>query len=265
MQYFWELGPLKHVFIHVHTCSDNVYCVTGIQGEKGDPGPKGDIGPQGATGAKGEVGSQGLMGKVSETVTPGPGATDALSLGDMLQKSVGTVYVRWGHNECPSSASLVYSGRAAGSHHHDKGGGANTQCMPLDPTYLSVNSGKDDIFSGRIHGAEYQMHRQLGRRSHQSNVPCAVCYANRSAHFMVPAQHSCPATWTTEYYGYLMTSRHDQHRTQYTCVDRSFKAVPDSSANEDGLLFYTVEPRCGSLPCSTYDETKELTCAVCTK
>ena len=244
-----------------------VYCVTGIQGEKGDsglPGPKGDIG---ATGAKGDVGSQGIMGKVpvvTETVTPGPGATDVV-FGAMLEKSVGTVYVRWGHDECPSSASLVYTGRAAGAHYHDKGGGANTQCLPLNPTYLSTSSGKDDIFSGRIHGAEYQTHRQLGRRSHQSDIPCAVCYANRSAHFMVPAQHSCPATWTTEYYGYLMSSRHDQHRTEYTCVDSSFKAVPDSATNEDGLLFYTVEPRCGSLPCDKYDETKELTCAVCTK
>ena len=239
----------------------SVYCVTGEKGDPGVQGPKGDTGPQGTTGAKGDV---GIMGKVSVSETVTPGATD-VTLGDMLQKSVGTVYVRWGHDECPSSASLVYSGRAAGSHHHDKGGGANTQCLPLDPTYLSINTRKDDIFSGRIHGAEYQMHRQLGRGSHQSNVPCAVCYANRSAHFMVPAQHSCPATWTTEYYGYLMTSRHDQHRTQYTCVDRSFKAVPDSSTNEDGLLFYTVEPRCGSLPCPPYDETKELTCAVCTK
>ena len=242
-----------------------MYCVTtclGIAGQKGDPGvqgPKGEVGPQGITGSKGEV---GIMGKVSEAIDPG--ATDG-SLGAMLEKSVGTVYVRWGHDECPSSASLVYSGRAGGSHHHDKGNGANTQCLPLNPTYLSMNNGKDELFSARIYGAEYQMHRQVGRRSHQSNVPCAVCYANRSAHFMLPAQHSCPATWTTEYFGYLMASRHDLHRTEYTCIDNSFKAVPNSSANEDGLLFYTVEPRCGSLPCPPYDETKELTCAVCTK
>ena len=249
----------------VTTCS-GIQGEQGALGEKGGPGlqgPKGEMGPQGSTGAKGDVGSQGIMGKVSPESTGPVGGTD--DLGEMLQKSVGTVYTRWGHDECPSSASLVYSGRAGGSRHDEKGGGANPQCLPLNPTYLSINSGKDNVFTATIHGGEYQMHRQIGRGSHQSNVPCAVCYANRSAHFMVPAQHSCPNSWTTEYFGYLMASRHDLHRTHYTCVDRSFKAVPNSSANEDGFLFYTVEPRCGSLPCPPYDETKELTCAVCTK
>jgi len=26
----------------------------------------------------------------------------------------GTVYVRWGHDQCPSTAQLVYSGRVGG-------------------------------------------------------------------------------------------------------------------------------------------------------
>ena len=220
------------------------------------PGEQGVPGPQGSTGEKGEI---GVMGKISRLVQP--------DIVGEIEKSVGTVYVRWGNNECEPTATLVYSGRAAGAHVTERGGGTNPQCLPNNPTYLSTSSGKDDTFSARIYGAEYQMHRQLGRNSHQGDVPCAVCYANRSAHFMLPAQHSCPTGWTTEYYGYLMSSRHDLRRSQYTCVDSSFKTVPNSSDNRDGLLFYTVEPRCGSLPCSagTYDETKELTCAVCTK
>ena len=35
-------------------------------------------------------------------------------------------------------------------------------------------------------------------------------------------------------------------------------------ANQDGALFYHVEPRCGNLPCPSYEEQKEMTCAVCT-
>lgn len=136
----------------------------------------------------------------------------------------------------------------------------------MNPAYLAINSDrKDEVFTATMYGGEYQMHDTVGRSSHQGNVPCAVCHANRSAQFMLPAQYSCPTDWITEYHGYLTAARHDLRRTQFTCVDHSFKIVNNSIANEDGLLFYTVQGRCGSLPCPPYVETKELTCAVCTK
>ena len=51
-----------------------------------------------------------------------------------------------------------------------------------------------------------------------------------------------------------------------TCMDVTLKPTTGSAGtNEDGLLFYFVEGRCGSLPCPPYDNTKELSCAVCTK
>ena len=52
----------------------------------------------------------------------------------------GTVYIRWGHDECPSTAQLVYSGRAGGSH-YQHGGASNPQCLPLDPNFLTPISG----------------------------------------------------------------------------------------------------------------------------
>ena len=52
-----------------------------------------------------------------------------------------TVYVRWGHDECPSTAQLVYSGRAGGSFYNQTGGGSNPQCLPLDPNFLTPISG----------------------------------------------------------------------------------------------------------------------------
>ena len=83
---------------------------------------------------------------------------------------------------------------------------------------------------------------------------------------MVPAKYTCPTGWTREYYGYLMAEYYSLHyRSQFTCVDTAIKPVVGSLANQDGLLFYFVEGRCGSLPCPPYDETKELSCAVCTK
>ena len=82
---------------------------------------------------------------------------------------------------------------------------------------------------------------------------------------MMPAKYTCPKDWTTEYYGYLMAERNTHSRSQFTCVDKSLKPVIGTNHNHDGLLFYLVEGRCGSLPCPPYEETKELTCAVCTK
>ncbi|CAI8014204.1 hypothetical protein GBAR_LOCUS8916 [Geodia barretti] len=101
---------------------------------------------------------------------------------------------------------------------------------------------------------------------------------------------SCPETPGTElvYQGRAAGSFYD-HRgggANYLCVTmepQSGKFHPgDSSkhvsllygkpekvdgghANHDGALFLNVEPRCGSLPCPPYDNTKEMTCVVCSK
>ena len=96
-------------------------------------------------------------------------------------------------------------------------------------------------------------------RRYDHEVPCAVCHvSNRTAVYMVPAKYTCPTGWTSEYYGYLTSSYHgnDHHRTQYACMDVTLKpATGSAGTNEDGLLFYFVEGRCGSLPCPPYDAT----------
>ena len=84
--------------------------------------------------------------------------------------------------------------------------------------------------------------------------------------YVIPARYSCPDGWTREYYGYLMSESYQHYRTHYLCVDRSFTVVPKSVKNDKmGLEFFPVEGRCGTLPCPPYEETKELTFAVCTK
>ena len=181
----------------------------------------------------------------------------------------GTVYIRWGHDQCPSTAQLVYSGRAGGSLYRHSGGGSNPQCLPLDPNFLTPISG-DQRYRAYMYGAEYQTYTYSysyihGR--HNADVPCAVCHvSSRTAVYMVPAKYTCPSGWTREYYGYLMAENHHRHhRSQYTCMDTAFKPALGSSENKNGLLFYFVEGKCGSLPCSPYDNTKELSCSVCTK
>ena len=178
------------------------------------------------------------------------------------------MYIRWGHDQCPSTAQLVYSGRAGGSLYRHSGGGSNPQCLPLDPNFLIPISG-DQRYRAYMYGAEYQTYTYSNSHvhgRHDSDVPCAVCHvSSRTAVYMVPAKYTCPSGWTREYYGYLMAENHGHHRSQYTCMDTAFKPAPGSPENKDGLLFYFVEGKCGSLPCSPYDNTKELSCSVCTK
>ena len=190
--------------------------------------------------------------------------------GMKVERNGGAVYVRWGHDQCPSTAQLVYSGRAGGPCYNDPGSGSNPQCLPLDPSFLTSVSGAQH-HRGIMHGVEYETYTDSNSHvhgRHNLEVPCAVCHvSNRTAVYMVPAKYTCPTGWTREYYGYLMTSvsSGECHRTQFTCVDTAFKGVPGTLANLDGLLFHFVEGRCGSLPCPPYDNKRELSCAVCTK
>ena len=178
------------------------------------------------------------------------------------------MYVRWGHDQCPSTAQLVYSGRAGGSQHSHPGGGSNPQCLPLDPNFLTEISGSQ-VLRALMYGAEYETYTDSNSHIHgrqNTDVPCAVCHvSNRTAVYMVPANYTCPSGWTREYYGYLMAQYFNSHHSQFTCVDTAFKSVAASSADKFGLLFYFAEGRCGTLPCPPYDNTKELSCAVCTK
>ena len=139
---------------------------------------------------------------------------------DKEERNGGTVYVRWGHDECPSTAELVYSGRIGGSLYRDKGNGVNPQCLPLDPNYLSILIGSQST-RGVIYGAEYDT-SDFYEAVHNYFVPCAVCYVSRrSTVYMMPAKYTCPLGWTVEYYDYLMTEHWSNNHSQYTCIDNA--------------------------------------------
>ena len=189
-------------------------------------------------------------------------------MGQKGERNGGTVYVRWGHDQCPSaSTQLVYSGRVGGAEHKD-GGASSPQCLPLDPNFLEPIVG-DQAFRGFMYGAEYETNTNSNSHlhgRHDHDVPCAVCYVTqRSTVYMVPARFTCPSGWTREYHGYLMSQHNTDGRIQYLCVDRALQPVNGTAANLNGVQLHFVEGRCGSLPCPPYDETNELSCAVCTK
>ena len=217
-----------------------------LRGRDGRDGRDGLPGPRGLTGLPGPKGGTG------------PAGPPGVSAG-------GVVYVRWGHNSCPDTgAELVYAGRAGGSLYSHKGGGANPQCLPLNPNYLKTVSGAQTL--AFIYGAEYQVTDGLVPNSYNTDVVCAVCYVpTRNTVYMLPARYICPTGWTTEYYGYLMSEYYNHHRSTFSCVDHSLTPVIGSIHDHNGFLFHPVEGVCGSLPCPPYNRNKELSCAVCTK
>ncbi|XP_019632052.1 PREDICTED: uncharacterized protein LOC109475730 [Branchiostoma belcheri] len=201
------------------------------------------------------------------------GVAAVLSL-TLFHGQTGTsVYVRWGRKTCPTNhgTELIYSGVAGGSAHDQPGGGTNYQCLPTDPQWGRY---QDGVQGGKafMYGAEYQLNTNIpfGSTSlHDNDVPCAVCYVpTRGSKLMIPARNTCYSGWTREYHGYLMAEHHSHAGSkEYVCVDEQPEVMPGGQANHNGALFYPVEARCGSLPCSHdhYVEGRELTCVVCTK
>ncbi|CAH1228047.1 COL6A5 [Branchiostoma lanceolatum] len=224
---------------------------TGIRGPKGLKGTPGNVGV-GAKGSKGELGTRGPRGFKGTQGTPGNNG-----LG-------GAVYTRWGRKTCPSGATTVYSGVAGGTHYNQPGGGSNYQCLPTNPQWGSY---QDGVQGDKAHmwGAEYQLTSNYPFGSTPTsvdNVPCAVCYVpTRGSKLMIPARNTCPTGWTEEYDGYLMAEHHANiSPTEYVCMDEHPEVIQGGYGNQNGALFNPVEARCGSLPCPSYVEGRELTC-----
>ena len=217
---------------------------------------KGDSGPQGTAGLRGPMGPVGGKGDAGP---PGPQGAPGITSG-------GVTYVRWGRTTCPNTpgTELVYTGRAAGSSHDQKGGTNDHLCLPEQPEYMSFAPGTQQ--KSPIHGAEYHAHGSILPVAYNQNVPCVVCNTGlRGSLLMIPARISCPASWTLEYNGYLMTARNGHHRQSAECVDKDAEAIPGLDADTNGALFYFTEAVCNGINCQHYDPAKELTCAVCTK
>lgn len=130
---------------------------------------------------------------------------------------------------------------------------------------------------GWLYGAEYhirgvQVNLFSGVNNGENSVlygkptACAVCYVpRRSTSVMIPARTSCPAGWTQEYTGYLMSEHTYPNRppTMYICVDGA-PEVERGPVLQSGATFVLVKIHCGTLPCSKYHNW-EVACVVCTK
>ena len=67
----------------------------------------------------------------------------------------GSVFPRWGHRECPSGATTLYSGYMSSAHYGHRGSGANTLCLHPDGQLpQGANAGNQN--GNLLYGMEYQ-------------------------------------------------------------------------------------------------------------
>ncbi|KAJ8047307.1 hypothetical protein HOLleu_06280 [Holothuria leucospilota] len=52
-----------------------------------------------------------------------------------MHKIGGAYYVRWGRNDCPPQADLIYEDVVGGSFYTQEGSGSNYLCLPEYPIY----------------------------------------------------------------------------------------------------------------------------------
>ncbi|XP_023930268.1 macrophage scavenger receptor types I and II isoform X3 [Lingula anatina] len=244
-----------------------------VQGPQGLPGRDGRDGIQGPPGPKGDPGSltldtlKQMLGQIGAQIgVPPTGLPANTSHG-------GTVYTRWGRTTCSTYSQLLYKGISAGTYYSKTGGGSNYLCLPQTPEWGKYQDGGQDLGS-YIHGVQYEYVKSNifsksntgGHNLPDQDAPCAVCYTQtRPSHVMIPAKKTCPAGWTTEYNGYLVSNRDDYARTEFVCLDEAPEVVAGGHEDKIAASFYTAEAKCGTLPCPPYVDGRELACVVCTK
>ncbi|CAC5406481.1 unnamed protein product [Mytilus coruscus] len=164
----------------------------------------------------------------------------------------------------------LYQSIAGGGSYAETGSGTNYLCLSHNsdqkPAQFSLGLERSN-YVAHVWGAEYQF--SFGMVKVDDDVPCAVCLdttANTS--LMIPAKSSCPSLWKKQYNGILCANmyRHPA-ASEYVCVDSDAQYFEGTSrrGSSDGKLFYPAVTVCGSLPCPPYENSKYLTCVVCSK
>jgi len=94
------------------------------------------------------------------------------------------------------------------------------------------------------------------------------CVTGITYTLMIPARTECPAGFSEEYGGYLVSdysgSARSSKRNSYLCFDKA-PEVAAGGVDQEHAVVYPVEFKCGTLPCDPYVDGKEVACIVCSK
>jgi len=179
----------------------------------------------------------------------------------------GSIYTRWGRSTCPSSNSVVYTGRMAGQSFNSNGGGAGYLCLSPNPGYLDATAGSQSP-SSALYEVEYETANTLNQAWTDKNnfeAPCVICQSpsGMSYSFVQPGRATCPSGFTTDYQGYLMTAHTSHMRTSFVCVDQNAETIGDS-LNLNGALLYFIQTTSDVRAPMGYTNGYEVSCSHCT-
>ena len=182
----------------------------------------------------------------------------------------------------------VCAGYAAGPMEDEGGSGSNFLCLPANPEWKTNGTTSDSPLYfkyGELVGVEYYVGMDVAFSKVNNNnndlfgnlAPCVICHVTRrSSVLVIPAIIQCPANWTVEYRGFMVSSTSDDRqsspvqpldikkRGSYLCWDDAPEAGPAYNGLQHALIV-PVEVICGSLPCNVYPNRQEINCVVCSK
>ena len=85
---------------------------------------------------------------------------------------------------------------------------------------------------------------------------------------MIPATNQCLSGWTTEYAGFLVSSKSadQQYRAEFVSLDEHAEhTIHGDPSNNSGGRFVQAKVKCGALPCDPYTNNGDLLCVVCSR
>ncbi|XP_071092976.1 uncharacterized protein [Haliotis cracherodii] len=176
----------------------------------------------------------------------------------------GAIYTRWGQHVCPEGSDIAYTGFTTGGYSGHTGAGTNVLCTHSSPQFDRTfirNTTKHNY----LYGAEYE---EIWKTSLvDQDAPCVVCRSvSRATAILVPGRHECMTGWNTEYYGFLVGSKHDDAgNSDYICLDSDPGSIEGGYQDHDGRWLFNVVFSCGALPCPPYKNDYFVPCALCTK
>jgi len=186
-----------------------------------------------------------------------------------ITASGGVTYVRWGRTKCDADATSLYTGYAATSRWNETGGGANILCLHNTPE----TTVKTSSYGTKLFGIEYDFNaspfsttNHVAGNFYYNDMPCTVCHVQKRSHqLIIPARHTCPAGWTKEFAGFIVSSWYKNTKTSFYCLDSAPEAISGGSARNDTAYAHPVDVQCGPIPCPPYAQGNRLACVVCSK